>query len=594
MALTHRLASWLFASMLAASASAQSGVIGGEEEEQDAGVEEIVVTSMRVSPGGAQDANHFRGEVASSRIPHPNTLTAEGLLGAHDLVLPAARSCAQLLCLTGEAMPADLIAAPAARALAGIGFTTRLEQSGWRRDPVNVIAVVDKSGSMDGAPLELVRESLRRMLGALRPGDQLAIVLYGETSHVHLAPTPVSDRSRAEIHRSIGAIRSAGSTFMEDGLRTGYALARETAPGFRGRTRLILFTDERPNVGSTDAASFMGMAEAASRDGVGLTTIGVGVHFGAQLATRISSVRGGNLFFLRDEADAAEVFGERFDTLVSELAHDLRLTITPAAGAKISAVYGVPGELLGWQNEREIVLELPSVFLDTKGGGIFFTLAPDSGHAFLPERWRDGDAIARVALSYLPLGANEPETDAAELGFASEPSDGLALGHTLIDEFTVLHRATSAHYIENDQETAYQLVRALRGRLERYAHPGLAPERELVAALDAQLSVLSGHGVEGAAPPFAKLWGRWRIEHTGGRGVTSLRRGQVVEFSPHGDLRVFAKSGEELEVETYSSTNEQVYFDESSLMFEYWLASDGKLRLRHERANVVLRLVREG
>ena len=45
------------------------------------------------------------------------------------------------------------------------------------------------------------------------------------------------------------------------------------------------------------------MAIAHSREGVGLTTIGVGVQFGAELATKISSVRGGNLYFIRDEAD---------------------------------------------------------------------------------------------------------------------------------------------------------------------------------------------------------------------------------------------------------------------------------------------------
>jgi hypothetical protein len=164
---------------------------------------------------------------------------------------------------------------------------------------------------------------------------------------------------------------------MEDGLRAGFALARETAPHFDGRTRVMLFTDERPNVGATDARSFIGIATAASRAGIGLTTIGVGVQFGGELATRIGSVRGGNLFFLRDETDAHDVFGEQLDTMVSELAHDLRLTIVPAPGTKISAVYGVPGELLGWQNEREITLTIPTVFLDTKGGGIFFTLAPD-------------------------------------------------------------------------------------------------------------------------------------------------------------------------------------------------------------------------
>src|SRR5262245_49284843 len=72
------------------------------EDEQNM-IEEIVTTGMRVSQGGAQDINFFRGEVAFARIPHPETLTAEGLMSEHDIVFAGTDSCKQLFCLTGEA-----------------------------------------------------------------------------------------------------------------------------------------------------------------------------------------------------------------------------------------------------------------------------------------------------------------------------------------------------------------------------------------------------------------------------------------------------------------------------------------------------------
>jgi Ca-activated chloride channel family protein len=128
--------------------------------DKDEELEEIVTTGMRVGQGGAQDINFFRGEVAFERIPHPNDFTAEGLMSEHDIVLPAAEKCRQLFCLTGDATLAGLIAVPQARYLAGIGFATNIDEKKWHRDPVNLIAVVDKSGSMDGEPLALVRRSL--------------------------------------------------------------------------------------------------------------------------------------------------------------------------------------------------------------------------------------------------------------------------------------------------------------------------------------------------------------------------------------------------------------------------------------------------
>jgi Ca-activated chloride channel family protein len=227
----------------------------------------------------------------------------------------------------------------------------------------------------------------------------MSIVLYGDTAHVHLAPTPVTRAGVAGILQSISEIVSKGSTSMEAGLRVGYSVADDTAPAFKGRTRLVLFTDERPNTDATDAASFMGMAVAHSKREVGLTTVGVGVQFGAELATRIGSVRGGNLYFIRDEKDVKELFTGQLDYMVSELAHDLVLTIAPRAGLRISGVYGVPGELLGWQEEKNITVTIPTVFLDNHGGGIFFTLAPESADDFLPEK---SDAAARRRLGDLP------------------------------------------------------------------------------------------------------------------------------------------------------------------------------------------------
>jgi len=559
-----------------------SATIPPEDEE----LEEIVTTGMRVSQGGAQDIKYFRGEVEFQRIPHPNDLTAEGLMSEHDIVLPAAEACRQLFCLTGDAARAELIVVPQARYLVGVGFATNIDEKTWRRDPVNLIAVVDKSGSMDGEPLELVRKSLAELAKQLRAGDQMTIVLYGDRAHVHLATTPADRNGVNRILASIWSIESEGSTSMEAGLRLGYSIADTTAPAFKGRTRLLLFTDERPNTDATDAESFMGMAIAHSREGVGLTTIGVGVQFGAELATKIGSVRGGNLYFIRDEPDVKQLFTGQLDYMVSELAHDLTLTITPRAGLKIAGVYGIPGELLGWQNDREIKVTIPTVFLDNHGGGIFFTLAPEAADSFLPEKSASG-ALADVAVSYLPIGAARPDSHAISIAARDTVSDGMKLGALLIDEFTVLHEATSAHYLRNDQETAFQLVDGFKQRLDASPIGGLDDEKKLIDSMHERISFLSGHGSEAARiSPFAQLWGRWTITRING-GV-DFERGETLEFTPDNNL----VRSSDADDEEYQSNNKQIYLPESDLVFHYQIKGD-TLTLHHRRTGVWVKLKRE-
>ena len=559
-----------------------SATIPPEDEE----LEEIVTTGMRVSQGGAQDIKYFRGEVEFQRIPHPNDLTAEGLMSEHDIVLPAAEACRQLFCLTGDAARAELIVVPQARYLVGVGFATNIDEKTWRRDPVNLIAVVDKSGSMDGEPLELVRKSLAELAKQLRAGDQMTIVLYGDRAHVHLATTPADRNGVNRILASIWSIESEGSTSMEAGLRLGYSIADTTAPAFKGRTRLLLFTDERPNTDATDAESFMGMAIAHSREGVGLTTIGVGVQFGAELATKIGSVRGGNLYFIRDEPDVKQLFTGQLDYMVSELAHDLTLTITPRAGLKIAGVYGIPGELLGWQNDREIKVTIPTVFLDNHGGGIFFTLAPEAADSFLPEKSGSGP-LADVAVNYLPIGAARPDSHAISIAADDSVSDGMKLGALLIDEFTVLHEATCAHYLRNDQETAFQLVDGFKQRLDASPIGGLDEEKKLIDSMHERISFLSGHGSEAARiSPFAQLWGRWTITRING-GV-DFERGETLEFTPDNNL----VRSSDADDEEYQSNNKQIYLPESDLVFHYQIKGD-TLTLHHRRTGVWVKLKRE-
>jgi Ca-activated chloride channel family protein len=541
---------------------------------------------MRASQGGAQDIKYFRGEVEFQRIPHPNDLTAEGLMSEHDIVLPAAEVCRQLFCLTGDAARAELIVVPQARYLVGVGFATNIDDKKWRRDPVNLIAVVDKSGSMDGEPLELVRKSLAELAKQLRAGDQMTIVLYGDRAHVHLATTPADRNGVNRILASIWSIESEGSTSMEAGLRLGYSIADTTAPAFKGRTRLLLFTDERPNTDATDAESFMGMAIAHSREGVGLTTIGVGVQFGAELATKIGSVRGGNLYFIRDEPDVKQLFTGQLDYMVSELAHDLTLTITPRAGLKIAGVYGIPGELLGWQNDREIKVTIPTVFLDNHGGGIFFTLAPEAADSFLPEK-SASDALAHVTVSYLPIGAARPDSHAISIATRDTVSEGMKLGALLIDEFTVLHEATSAHYLRNDQETAFQLVDGFKRRLDASPIGGLDDEKKLIDSMHERISFLSGHGSEAArTSPFAQLWGRWTITRING-GI-DFERGETLEFTPDNNL----VRSSDADDEEYQSNNKQIYLPESELVFHYQIKGD-TLTLHHRRTGVWVKLKRE-
>ncbi|MFO0572875.1 MAG: VWA domain-containing protein [Polyangia bacterium] len=475
---------------------------------------------MGATPGGAQDISYARDRIKAGEVPHPATFTPEGLFSEHDLPLATGRPCHQTLCLEAAATTVDLPTLPEARWLAQLGFASNLDAKTWQREAVNLVAVIDKSGSMSGAPIDTVKASLHQIIDQLGPGDQLSIVLYGDRAHVHLGATPLrgaagqgngqgkgqsngqsNDKAdRRALHAAVDQIAIAGSTAMEEGLAVGYKLAAETARGFRGRTRMMLFTDERPNVGATDAHSFMGMARAASKQGIGLTTVGVGVQFGAELATAISSVRGGNLFYFADVPEMVDKFKKDFDTMLTELAFDLRLKVWPQKGMKLVGLFGLPGDLVKRTPDGGLEMTVETIFLSKERGGIYFALAPEGGGALPPDAAAGPLALASV--SYVDKDSR-PFQDSVP--FALWPKEkgalplGLARGRLLVEEVTTLKRAAELHLTKNDQEGAYRLVHGLRRRLETSAGLGLDKELETVARLDATLTKLSGHQGEATA-----------------------------------------------------------------------------------------------
>ncbi|GGZ05923.1 hypothetical protein GCM10011614_20940 [Novosphingobium colocasiae] len=550
---------------------------------------DIIVTAA-VRQGGAQDIRHFR-QTAATGMPRPEMLTVEGLMGEHDLTIAPAHPCNQMFCLVTEAMSADLPLRPQDKLFVGLGFATNIDEKSYRRPPLNLVAVVDKSGSMDGEPLELVRRSLRQIVGQMTDEDQLAIVLYGDRSHVWMTPTRIKGH-RQDILAKINEIESAGSTNMEEGLKLGYATAFSGQASFKGQTRLMLFTDENPNVGDVSAEGFMGMAQAASARNVGLTTIGVGHIFDDQLATRLSSVRGGNQFFIDSAAAVTDVFSKNFDMMGGELAHDLTITMKPAAGWAVTGVFGVPDNLMTSGQDGAITVSVPTVFLSTNGGGIYVTLGKAGERADLPAApLSGGTPLLDASLRYTEARSRQVGTEQVSVAPpAQNASAPLRMAQRLVDQFLAMRDATTAYHINHDPKRAFTLLSELQARLGSAQLPGLKPEIALVDTMRAEAAYFSGYSSE--LPKAVRqmgLAGRWLVINAD--GFTDIRNGDVLTFAdgtmtttrngkPHGD---------DEEDEDFQANEHQVFLRQSDIVFNYVLKGD-RLTLSDAEAGSTARI----
>lgn len=536
-------------------------------------------TKLGATVGGAQDIRYLRNLIDEGIIPSPASFTAEGLFSEHDLPIGGDAKEGWLFDIATQATSFESAAQPKVDILAQLGFVSGIDATTFKPAPLNLVAVVDKSGSMSGGPLELVRKSLKQVVSQLGNDDQLSIILYGSSTHIHLVPTKTNSENRDLITASIDQIQSHGSTAMEAGLELGYQVARQSSDTFEGKTRIMLFTDERPNVGRTDAASFMAMAGNGSKSGIGLTTIGVGVHFGAELAEKISSVRGGNLFFFDEDESMETTFRKELDTMVLELAYDMSLKVTPADGFSLSGLYGIPGDAVTWADDGSLSLEIATLFASRNKGAIYLGFeTSDQNTETLPRI----SPIATAEISYLQ--ADNKLTRRSSLPIFLTPKkdlqEGIIKGQYLVDQYASMKLAALL-YESGEYKSAAQIANAFANRSLPLPNKKLEIERKLASELAKQLAKdCKSRGLSLADSPRTRasqanlLEGEW-IETESGFLESPL---EILRFTEYQTVELFSSTTENpltfISESEFSLNKRSIVFDDWGRNLRYRLKGD--------------------
>lgn len=96
--------------------------------------------------------------------------------------------------------------------------------------PREYVFVVDVSGSMEGFPLDVSKDVLKKLIGSLKPTDKFNVVLFAGTSSV-MAPSSVL-ATPENIERGLNHItsqRGGGGTELAAAMKTAFGIPRDPA-----------------------------------------------------------------------------------------------------------------------------------------------------------------------------------------------------------------------------------------------------------------------------------------------------------------------------------------------------------------------------
>ena len=172
---------------------------------------------------------------------------------------------------------------------------------------VDMVIVLDRSGSMNGPKINDARQAVLNLLSYLSARDRFALIAYSDHVQQVTALKPVTADHAKQIQVLVSGINAGGGTNLGAGLQTGINVML-TAPEKGNARKVILISDGLANKGITDPTRLGRMAGVAVEKEFAVSTVGVGNDFNEQLMTTIADRGAGNYYYLENPMAFAEVF----------------------------------------------------------------------------------------------------------------------------------------------------------------------------------------------------------------------------------------------------------------------------------------------
>lgn len=266
------------------------------------------------------------------------------LLSLLTLVLAAASAQARQVALDVRLGTPVVQADQKHKAYLKIGMTGFERVSAQERVPVNVSIVLDKSGSMSGQKIQKAREAAIMAVRRLSDDDIVSVITYDNAVRVVVPATKAVDRE--QIIAAIRRVGPGGNTALFAGVSKGADELRK----FLDRNkvnRLVLLSDGIANVGPSSPGDLRNLGAGLSRQGMTVTTLGLGVDYNEDLMQSLASAADGNHMFIEQPSDLVKFFDLEFGDVMSVVAQDVDVQVTCADGVRPVRVLGREADIIG-------------------------------------------------------------------------------------------------------------------------------------------------------------------------------------------------------------------------------------------------------
>jgi Ca-activated chloride channel homolog len=217
-------------------------------------------------------------------------------------------------------------------------FAVPPEANNLPAPPINLCLVLDRSTSMQGKNLDMVKATAMEILHKLKPQDFFSLVTFSDRAETLIPATQSPELGRMEAR--IQMLQAGGGTEIFSGLEMGYNEILRNINRSRVN-HIILLTDGRTY---GDEKNCLSLAEKAAERGIGISGLGIGSEWNDNFLDELAGLTGGSSFYLPRSQDIQRFLLDKFNQLGKIYAKELRLDFERNPGIELRYAFRLQPE----------------------------------------------------------------------------------------------------------------------------------------------------------------------------------------------------------------------------------------------------------
>ncbi len=216
--------------------------------------------------------------------------------------------------------------------------------------PLNLCLVIDRSTSMGGRRMDVVKSTTIELLRQLRPEDRLSIITFNDRAQVILSGAQAGHYQ--QIESDIHMMRAGGGTEIYRGLEAGYKeVLRYATP--RHINHIILITDGR-TYGDEERSILL--AHQARRRNIGISGLGIGDEWNDAFLDKLATTTGGSTMFVERSDRIKSFLDEKFNALSQAYAHQVKYRYSNGEGTQLRYAFRLRPDVMPIEQEGNTLL----------------------------------------------------------------------------------------------------------------------------------------------------------------------------------------------------------------------------------------------